>query len=134
MQLRLSAVFGVWAQQHNKTYSSPEVCWPLQRKAAALLAVHSVRRCVQAYAARQQTFAQNLEAINSHNAQNLGWTVRFVRQVHARQPPRRLADSACAQMAVNQFADLTPEEFRATQLGLNPATGGQFRCARSQAD
>ena len=35
------------------------------------------------------------------------------------------------QMALNEFADLTAEEFAAARLGANPALGGSVRSARS---
>ncbi len=34
-------------------------------------------------------------------------------------------------MALNEFADLTAEEFAATHLGANPALGGTVRSARA---
>jgi C1A family cysteine protease len=48
------------------------------------------------HAARFAVFKTNLEAINQHNAQNLGWT-----------------------MAVNRFADLTWDEFKQSHLGYD---------------
>ena len=34
-------------------------------------------------------------------------------------------------MALNEFADLTAEEFAATHLGANPALGGSVRSVRT---
>jgi C1A family cysteine protease len=48
------------------------------------------------HAARLQVFRTNLDAINEHNSKNLGWT-----------------------MAVNKFADLTWDEFKAQHLGYD---------------
>jgi len=52
---------------------------------------------------RFNVFKSNLAAIEEHNNQNLGWT-----------------------MGVNQFADLTSEEFERTYLRLTPSNKSEF--------
>lgn len=56
------------------------------------------------YQLRLSIFQSNLEKIKQHNAGGSSYT-----------------------MALNRFADLSPEEFRAGFLGVNPAKGGVFR-------
>eukprot|EP00475_Leptophrys_vorax_P012976 TRINITY_DN1934_c0_g1_i1.p1 TRINITY_DN1934_c0_g1~~TRINITY_DN1934_c0_g1_i1.p1 ORF type:complete len:335 (+),score=86.34 TRINITY_DN1934_c0_g1_i1:49-1053(+) len=51
---------------------------------------------IEEYVERLNVFKQNLDMINAHNAQNLSWT-----------------------LAVNEFADMSWEEFRATRLQSN---------------
>ena len=46
-------------------------------------------------------------------------------------PSWRLNSCAVRQMALNEFADLTAEEFAATHLGANPALGGTVRSSRT---
>jgi len=67
--------------------------------------VNFVRNHSKAYASVAETrlrfgvFKSNMDMINNHNSQNLGWT-----------------------MALNEFADLTWDEFASTHLGYVPST------------
>jgi hypothetical protein len=66
-------VFEDWKVEHEKTYTGKE------------------------HSKRLTTFLSNKELVETHNAENHGWT-----------------------MALNQFADMSTEEFNSLYLGFEP--------------
>lgn len=60
--------------------------------------------------ARQQVFQSNLEFVNQHNSEDHSYKV-----------------------ALNEYADLTWDEFRSVKLGLQPGHDGSFRQASSDS-
>ena len=85
LQLQLAAQFGVWAQQHNKSYDTPEVSTVCQTSLVQQVTAPSfvlqgdeLLVVLQAYKARFGVFQSNLEAIKQHNSEEHSWKVRPV--------------------------------------------------------
>ena len=82
---------------------------------------------------RQQVFRSNVEKINTSNQRQQSFQVNQEMTI-PRQAGfskimlnRVLSHTACAQLALNQFADLTEEEFRSFYLGFKPDLEGVHR-------
>lgn len=73
----------------------------------AFLSAHGKAYAPHKFAERLAVFRANADLVSQHDSQDAGFT-----------------------LGLNQFADLTFEEFSSTHLGLLPLANGSYRCAR----
>lgn len=85
-------------------FSAPVDEVKMQADFVAFMKAHKKEYASEEVFARYSIFKNNIARINHHNAQKLGWT-----------------------MAVNEFADLTQDEFKATYYGYKPRSNDYLR-------